>query len=274
MSTDPRQVLASLERGAHKRFGQHFLARPEIVERIVRAAGVQPGDRVIEVGPGLGILTEALLRAQASVTAIELDRDLLGHLAATVPDAKVIPGDATTVDWAEICSGPGTKLVANLPYNVGTVILMNVVRQPGLFSSATVMLQAEVVDRLVARAGDEAYGSLSVHLGARADARVVLNVPPSAFVPPPKVDSRVVRVDLFAAPDTGTAPADFFDRVVSAAFAQRRKMLRNTLGGAYGRDRAEAALEAAGIPSSERAERVDLAGFCALAAALYTSGGT
>jgi 16S rRNA (adenine1518-N6/adenine1519-N6)-dimethyltransferase len=269
MISDPRAVLASLERTAQKRFGQHFLARQDIVDAIVRTAGVRPGDKVVEVGPGLGILTASLVAAGAEVLALELDGALLDHLHRAVPGARVVHADATRAVWPELCAGSGWKLVANLPYNVGTGILMDAVRQPGTFCQATVMLQAEVIDRLAAPAGSDDFAALSVHLQARAAPWIAIEVPPSAFVPPPKVHSRVMRVDVFPTPQTGdAAPADF-DRTVTAAFAQRRKMLRNTLKAAFGAERADAALEAAGIPGTHRAESLDLDGFRRLAAALF-----
>jgi 16S rRNA (adenine1518-N6/adenine1519-N6)-dimethyltransferase len=268
VSDDPRAALRELERGANKRFGQHFLARRDIVERIVRMAGVQPGDRVVEVGPGLGVLTKALVAAGARVVAVEVDGDLVEHLRTEVPEAELMHADATRVDWSQVAPGEGWKLVANLPYNVGTGIVMDVVRQPGRFRSLTVMLQAEVVARMVAAAGTDPYGALSVQLQARARATAWFDVPPSAFVPPPKVVSTVVRIDLLERPDAGPAGVEALDRVVRSAFARRRKMLRGTLGADFGRARAEAALQEAGVEATLRAEEVDLRGFQRIAAAM------
>ena len=261
-------MLRELEGRARKRFGQHFLARRDVVERIVRLAGVRPGDKVVEVGPGLGVLTEVLLGAGAVVTAVEVDGDLVQHLRSFVPDANLVHADATRVDWAALCPGSGWKLVANLPYNVGTGIVMDIARLPDTFCTATVMLQAEVVARMVARANTEAYGALSAELQARAVANALFDVPPSAFVPPPKVVSTVVRLDLLETPAVGPAGSEGYDRVVRAAFAMRRKMLRNTLGAVFGKERSERALQRAGIDPMARAETVDPEGFRALAAAL------
>lgn len=266
---DPRTVLRHLEGRARRRFGQHFLARPDLVDRMVAAAGVSEGDEVVEIGPGLGILTRALLAAGARLTCVEIDRDLAGWIREAFPAAALVEADATRLDWSTVVSGPGASLVANLPYNVGTGLLMDVLRQPGRFARATVMLQAEVVERLVATPRTKAYGALSVQAQARARLLAVVAVPPSAFLPPPKVRSLVVRADLYDTPRTGgIAPADF-DRLVQAAFSHRRKTLRNALAGFVGRDRLPAVLERAGIDGGLRAEALDLDAFGALARAVF-----
>lgn len=272
----PGTVLAGLEQRARRRFGQHFLHRSDLVDRMVRAARVGAGDRVVEVGPGLGILTQALLRTGADVTAFEIDRDLAAHLRSVWPELTLVETDATRVDWASALDGPDVTFVSNLPYNVGTRILTDVIRTPSVFRRAVVMLQAEVVERLVARPGTKAYGTLTVEVAARAKGRAVVAVPPSAFRPPPKVRSLVARFDLFEAPRTGEADPAFFDTVVRAGFSQRRKTLRNALSSTFGRDRAVAALEASGIDPGERAERLEVAAFVALAEALQPAdeGGT
>jgi 16S rRNA (adenine1518-N6/adenine1519-N6)-dimethyltransferase len=271
-SSDPRALLAELERSAQKRFGQHFLARPDIIARIVRLAGVKPGDRVLEIGPGLGVLTEALLAAGAEVVAVEVDRVLAAFLRGRFPTLRLVEADATQVDWGELLGAstpPGAwKMVANLPYNVGTPIVMEAAKRPDVFHSLTVMLQAEVVDRMAAGAADEAYGAMSLLLQARAEVRTLFSVPPSAFVPPPKVSSSVVQAVLRAEPAVGPGGVTAFERVVRGAFAQRRKTLRNALGAALGYAEAERILAEAGIAPGERAERVDAKGFCALAEAL------
>lgn len=269
---DPRAVLAALEQRARKRFGQHFLTDRAVVDRIVRGARVAPGDRVLEVGPGLGILTRGLLAAGASVTAVELDRDLAAWLREALPELTLLEGDAARMDWAATLPGPGWKMVANLPYNVGTGVVMDALRAPATFRSVTVMLQLEVVQRMCAGPGDDAYGALSVEVAARARATFVTLVPPDRFHPPPKVQSAVVRLDLLDAPQVGAVTPAAFDRVVRAAFGQRRKTLLNAVGSVYGRERAQRALGAAGIDPSLRAERLSLDGFRALAEALAVGG--
>ncbi len=265
LGTDPRAELRALEQRARKRFGQHFLRDPAVPARIVRAARVRPGDAVVEIGPGLGILTAALLRAGADLTVVELDRDLAAHLEARVPGLAVVCADAQKVDWAELCA-PGTKVVANLPYNVGTHLVMQLIRKPELFASITVMLQQEVVQRLLAEPGTKAYGALSVEAAARARATFIMRVDPGHFVPPPKVVSAVIRLDLHETPDFGGVSPETFDRVVRAAFSQRRKTLLNALGAVIGRAEAQAALEGAGIDPKLRAERLGLDEFGRLAA--------
>lgn len=267
--THPRAILAVLEQRARRRFGQHFLTRRDLVERMVRGALVQSGDRVVEIGPGLGILTDALLEAGADLTAVELDRDLAAWIAESRPAVRLVESDALRVDWGEVCPGSGWKLVANLPYNVGTALVVELVRHRDRFTSLTVMLQREVVERMLAAPGSKAYGSLSLHVQARARGVFLFPVPPGAFHPPPKVDSAVVRFDLLEAPEVGPAGEDAFERVVRAAFSQRRKTLANSLAAMFGKEQATEALRAAGLSPSARAETLALADFQRLAAALH-----
>ncbi len=270
MSTHPKHLLKDLEQKARKRFGQHFLWDDALVDRIVRAAKIRAGDRVIEIGPGLGILSRALLRAEAQVTAVELDRDLAEFLRESLPELNLVEGDALKIDWSEVAPGSGWKVVANLPYNVGTHVLMDLLRQTNArFHSVTVMLQKEVVDRLLAVPGNKKWGALSIEAQVRAAPLYLLAVPPGSFHPPPKVDSSVVRFDLFDAPQTGGVPPKFFDKVARAAFSQRRKTLTNSLGSRFGRERAAAALVQAGIDPTARAESASLDEFRAIANALH-----
>lgn len=274
MSEDPRALLKQLETRARRRFGQHFLTRTDIVDRMVRGARVKPGHRVVEIGPGLGILTRALLRAEAKVTAVELDRDLAQFVRDTLPEVELIEADAAKVDWAQVVE-PGAKVVANLPYNVGTTVVMQLLRLidngPKRFDSVTVMLQKEVVDRLMAVPGTKQYGALTVEAAVRAQPVYVLSVPPGAFHPPPKVQSSVVRLDIFDTPAVPGSPAHF-DRVVRAAFSQRRKTLANSLGAVFGKDHVRDVIDALGLDLQVRAERLDVASFQALAGALEEPG--
>jgi len=267
LGLDPRGTLRALEQRARKRFGQHFLSDLGVVARIVRGARLAPGDRVVEIGPGLGILTGALLRAGADLQVVELDRDLAAYLREQVPSLIVHEADATQVDWAALFPGGEIKVVANLPYNVGTHLTMQLLRQPAVFRSVTVMLQLEVVQRLCADPGSKSYGALSIEAQARATPTFITAVDAQTFFPPPKVRSAVVRFDLFDAPRTGVDP-DRFDRTVRAAFAHRRKTLLNALGATYGRERSQAALDEAGIEAGLRAAVVDLDGYRRLARAL------
>jgi len=265
---NPRELLRVLEQGARKRFGQNFLTRGDIVSRMVRGARVTDQDTVVEVGPGLGLLTEALVATKAKLTAIELDRDLASYIDAQFgADLRLIQGDALQQDWAALFPEGGVKMVANLPYNVGTQLLIGVLDLPHIFRSVTVMLQHEVVARCVAVPNTKAYGALSIRCQVRGKARFLLPVPPESFHPAPKVQSAVLHIDLFDAPDI-PVPVEAFDRVVKAAFSQRRKTVLNSLGALYGRERTMAALEQAGVDPQLRAEALDLTAFRALAVAL------
>lgn len=265
---DPRSLLRGLEQNARRRFGQHFLTDRGIVRRMVRGARVGEGDRVVEIGPGLGILTESLLEAGVDLTAVELDRDLAAYIRERFPEVRLVEGDAARVDWDDVCPGSGWSVVANLPYNVGTTLVMQLSRQPQRFRSITVMLQLEVVQRMMADPGSKTYGALSVQLQVRGTPRFVLKLPPGAFHPPPKVDSAVVAVDLFDTPRTGSASPEAFDKVVRAAFSQRRKTLRNALAGSWGKEATDAALGASGLDGGRRAEQLSVGEFVALAEAV------
>ncbi len=268
-SDDPRALLRRLEQSARRRFGQHFLTRPDLCDRMVRAAGVSAGDAVIEIGPGLGILTEAILRAEGRVSCYELDRDLAAFLRTFQPSATIIEGDAVKVDWST--ADAGARVVANLPYNVGTRIVTDLLEQGARFPRIVVMLQREVVDRMLADAGDDAYGSLSIFVRSRARASFLFPVPPGAFHPPPKVDSAVILFEPLAAPEVGPAGPGLFDRVVRAAFAQRRKTIANSLSTSFPKSDALAALAKVGIDARVRAETLGIDAFRQLAAALVTT---
>jgi len=258
----PAHLLRQLQHGhARKRFGQHRLAREGVLRRIVDSAGVGPGDRVVEIGPGLGGLTECLLDAGCEVLAVELDRDLAEFLRDRLgdrPGFSLLEQDAMTVDWPEVLPGVGWSCVANLPYNVGTPLVTGLLRHPGRVRQLVVMLQKEVADRMVAPAGDRKRGSLSVYCESRATGRVVVKVPPGAFLPPPKVASAVIQLTLRDAPATGGLDPDDFEDVVQAAFKAPRKTLRRTLGDRFGRARALAALEQAGVDGGARPATLDL----------------
>ena len=270
MSTHPKELLRQLEQRARRRFGQHFLNDDGIIRRIVSGAHLSPGMRVVEIGPGLGVLTEALVGAGAQVTAVELDRDLAQFIRERYPMVDLIEADAARVNWSEVAPNPGTRVVANLPYNVGTKVVMQMLHHPNSFHSLTVMLQLEVVQRIVADPGSRTYGSLSVRAQARARTVFLATVPPSAFHPPPKVTSAVVRLDLYQEPDFGGVPGAFFDRIVKGAFAQRRKTVANSLGSLL-RDKpcAIASLQAAGIDPGTRAEMISLPQYRLLAAEVF-----
>ncbi len=260
-----REVIARFGLDARKSLGQHFLLDLNLTARIVRAAGAMAGRHAVEIGPGPGGLTRALLASEAAtVTAIERDPRCVAALADLVaahPDRlHIIEADALAVDPAALVPPP-RKLVANLPYNVGTKLLVGWLAQAAAFESLTLMFQQEVAERIVAAPGSAAYGRLSVLTQWLAEARIVLRLPAAAFTPPPKVASAVVHLvpypdqpaqDLFAA----------MERVTAAAFGQRRKMLRSALKPL---GEAEALLAAAGIDPARRAETLSVAEFERLA---------
>ncbi len=276
--THPAKLLGELEGRARKRFGQHFLASPSTVERIVALAGIQPGDRVLEVGPGLGVLTEALLGAGARLTAVELDRDLAAaledRLGASIESGalRLVQGDATTLDLDTLLPGDGWVCAANLPYNVGTRILIRMLERPGTFRRLVVMLQREVIERLAAPPGSGDRGSLSVFTQSRAEVRVALRVPPGAFHPPPKVESAVAVLTPRPAPETGGAPVARFDLVVRRVFSAPRKTLRRVLVDSFGVEPAERALAEVGLDPRLRPAELDLLDFGRLALALPEAG--
>lgn len=255
----PAQRLRELEGRARRRFGQNFLVADGLAEAIVARAGVRPGERVLEVGPGLGVLTAALSRAGAQVVAIELDRDLAAALPEVVPLVELIEGDALHVDLPRV-----DRVVANLPYNVATPICMRLLT---LGVPMALMFQREVADRIEADSGSRTYGALSVQIQVRAAVDRLLTLPPAAFHPQPKVHSAVVGFSPHAPPDYGGVDVETFDRIVRLGFSARRKTLTNAFGNQVGRERAVAWCQGAGVHPGARAEQVDLAGWRRLAAA-------
>ncbi|WP_380165723.1 16S rRNA (adenine(1518)-N(6)/adenine(1519)-N(6))-dimethyltransferase RsmA [Jannaschia sp. R86511] len=259
--------------------GQNFVIDVGTVSRIVRLAGVQPGDVVLEVGPGLGSLTVPLLSAGAHVVAVELDDRLAAALPGTVeahlPDAvdrlHVVRGDATRVAGLDLPLAP-TRFVANLPYNVAVPLLLEVLEDVPTVVDGVVMVQSEVADRLCAGPGGRVYGVPSVKLAWYAAARRVGSVAPSVFWPVPRVDSGLVGFTRHDPPVATDARAAVF-ATVDAAFGQRRKTLRQSLAPRAGSAAlAQQALEAAGVDPSTRAERLGVAEFAAVAEALTRAG--
>ncbi|WP_374468601.1 16S rRNA (adenine(1518)-N(6)/adenine(1519)-N(6))-dimethyltransferase RsmA [Phenylobacterium sp.] len=257
-----REVLAEHGLMAKKSFGQHFLLDLNITRKIARLAQVGDGDTVIEVGPGPGGLTRALLETGARVIVVEKDerfRPLLDELAALAPNLTLVLGDALAVDEKALAGGPA-HLVSNLPYNVGTPLLIKWLTGPWTPASLTLMFQKEVADRIVARPDSSAYGRLAVIAQATCQAQLVMDVPARAFTPPPKVDSAVVRLTPRA--DRPAPPRlDALQKLTAAAFGQRRKMLRASLKALGG----EELILAAGLDPQVRAEVVDVDGFLRLA---------
>lgn len=262
-----RESLAAHGLIANKGFGQHFLLDLNITRKIARLAELSEELLVIEVGPGPGGLTRALLETGCRVIAIEKDlrfKPMLDELSqASEGRLTVIFDDALKVDEASLVQGAPTAVVSNLPYNVGTALLIKWLTGPFRPKSLTLMFQREVVDRITAAPDDDAYGRLAVLAAATAVSRKVMDVPAQAFTPPPKVTSAVVRI-VPKAEDMEPRLLDALQKVTAAAFGQRRKMLRSSLK-ALGGDRL---CEAAGLSADRRAETVDLDGFTNLARAL------
>jgi 16S rRNA (adenine1518-N6/adenine1519-N6)-dimethyltransferase len=268
---NPSELRAVLDRHgirASKALGQHFLADPNTARRIIRYAGIAPGDDVVEIGPGAGSLTLALDAAGARVVALELDQHLLPvlHDVLGARPVDVVHGDAMEVDWVHLLRrSPRWAMVSNLPYNVATPVVVRALECAPMIDRMLVMVQREVGERLAARVGTRAYGAVTVKVSYYADAKVVGVVPPTVFTPRPNVDSALVRLKRRPPPVTVDDPASMFD-LVRAGFATRRKTLRNALGDVLG-TQTVAVLEAAGIDPSRRAETLDLQDWAALAAA-------
>ena len=239
---------------AKKRFGQHFLHDADVIDRILRAVDPQPDDHFVEIGPGLGALTIPLIARLPRLTVVELDRDVLPHLkkacGAHLPKLTVIEADALTVDYTALAPAGGKlRLIGNLPYNISTPLLFHLLDHADAVQDMHFMLQKEVVDRMCAEPDDNHYGRLTVTLAARSQCQNLFAVAPTSFDPPPKVDSAIVRVTPraagFAMPDSAA-----FEKLVTVAFAQRRKTLSNALKTLLDPD----AIRAAGVDPSARAE--------------------
>ncbi len=264
-----REVIAEHQLSAKKNLGQNFLLDLNLTRKIARSAGPLEGHTIVEIGPGPGGLTRGLLMEGAKkVIAVERDERVLPALeqisAAYPGHLEIISGDALEVNWPEIVDGP-TKIVANLPYNIATALLIGWLTSdqwPPWFSSLTLMFQKEVAERIVAESGNKTFGRLSVLSQWRADAEKLFDVPRQAFTPPPKVTSSIVHITPHQKPQFD-CKMDALERVTKAAFGQRRKMLRASLKGIL--PNPQQVLENAGIDPTLRAEQLQVKDFCALA---------
>ena len=275
MTLSPRQVrdlLSTHGLTPSRALGQNFVADPNTVRRIARLAEVGPGDHVVEVGPGLGSLTLALAETGASVTAVEIDRHLVPVLREVVSPVgvRVVEGDARRLDWSSLLSeSPEWVLVANLPYNIATPLVLDLLEGVPQIRRMLVMVQREVGERLAAGVGDEGYGIPSVKVAWWATAEVVGRVPATVFVPQPRVESALVRlVRHDVAPAGVDVDRERLFRLVDAGFGQRRKMLRRSLAGLVD----ASAFAAADVRPEARAEELDLAAWSRLASAPATIG--
>jgi 16S rRNA (adenine1518-N6/adenine1519-N6)-dimethyltransferase len=258
-----RALLARHHLTARTSLGQHFLADPNIIRKMVKAAGVAAGDRVVEVGAGTGALTRTLWEAGARVVAVEVDRRLAPVLAEVLAGTEVELHleDALGFDFRGRLEGGGWKMVSNLPYEIGTVLLLDLLRNAEAIEAFTVMVQLEVAQRLTAEAGDEAYGLPSVVVGLLGDARLLFRVPPQVFFPPPRVESALIQIVRRPPPARSGRAIE----LAAAGFGQRRKMLRSSLKGLLA-DPA-GVLAGVGIDATRRAEELSPADYLRLAEA-------
>ena len=270
---EPQNTIALIK--AHdfsfkKRFGQNFLIDSHVLDKIIRGADIGKEDAVLEIGPGIGTLTQALCEAAGEVTAVEIDRDLIPILEKTLAaydNVRIINEDILKLDLSAISEKP-LKVVANLPYYITTPILMGLFESGAPLLSITVMVQKEVADRMQAAPGGKDYGALSLAVQYYAEAEIIANVPPNCFIPRPGVGSAVIRLTKHAAPPVQPKDEKFMFRLIRAAFAQRRKTLVNTLRNdsslSYSREQLETVLAAMGLPAAVRGERLSLAEFAEL----------
>jgi 16S rRNA (adenine1518-N6/adenine1519-N6)-dimethyltransferase len=275
---EAREALAAAGLRPRKRWGQHFLCDAGVARRIVDTAEIHAGTRVLEIGPGLGALTDELARRAAHLHLIEIDPALAARLTerfAGDAHVEVITGDVLELPLERLIGPTPTTVVANLPYNVASPVLFRLLELRARVPRAVLMLQLEMAERLTARPGSKIYGASSVVVQAFAQVRVAFRVSRRSFLPPPEVDSAVVDVRWSPEPRADVGDPELFRAVVRAAFGQRRKMLRNALRTLVEARRpeagtAEAVLRAAGIDPAARAETLDLTAFARLTRALQT----
>lgn len=260
-----KHILRRFKLRAVKNFGQNFLIDPQIVRKIVDAAEISPEDDVLEVGAGIGSLTQGLLEAGARVTAVEIDKKLPAVLKETLAgyeNFNLIVGDVLNLNLSELMPRK-FKVVANLPYYITTQILLELLNRELQATKIVTMVQREVAERMTAVPNSKIYGALSVAVQFRADARKIFDVPPESFLPPPEVTSSVVICDVRR--QNFTVDEDFYFKIVRTAFAQRRKTILNSLA-SFGRDK----IINSGVNPSLRAENLSLEDFARLANALKT----
>ena len=264
-----RHILKTFGLRASKRLGQNFLVDGAVVRAIVEAAEIVPGDRVLEIGPGIGTLTQGLAEAGADVTAVELDKKLPAVLAQTLdayPHVRIVPGDILKTDIPALMGKDSFKVVANLPYYITTPILLALLEAHLPISHLVTMVQKEVADRMVARPGSKTYGALSVAVQYHMAPEIVRSVAPRSFIPAPEVSSAVIACKKHGTPPVSVSDERMFFRVVRASFGQRRKTLFNALSGVgVPKEAVRQALAAAGIDGQRRGETRSLAEFALLA---------
>lgn len=264
-----KHILKTFDIHTSKKLGQNFLIDEGIVHEIVRAAAIEEGETVLEIGPGIGTLTQALAEAKANVVAVEIDKRLPEVLAKTLDgyeNVRVVHGDILKVNIPEIVGGQPFKVVANLPYYITTPIIMTLLERRLPVTKLVTMVQKEVADRMVARPGKKDYGALSVAVQFFTSPEIVAAVPPKSFIPSPAVDSVVICCDVRERPPVDVRSEKMFFRVVKGAFSQRRKTLSNalkTMG--LPAETIKAALEKADIDGARRGETLSLDEFASIA---------
>ena len=261
-----------MEYRTKKRFGQHFLHDQGVIDKIMTAAALDGSQRVVEIGPGLGVLTDRLLPLAAQVEVMEIDRDLIERLnQRSDPGLIVHGGDVLKLPWGELFNQPPYVMVANLPYNISSQVVFRILEYRHLFERLVLMFQREVGERLLAAPGSKDYGILSVLCQLWFDLRNVTLVRPGAFNPPPKVDSIVLHFQRRVTPRVDPVDEGLFRKVVKGAFTQRRKTLRNSLQGAgFMAAEIDAALTTTGIDPGRRGETLHLEEFSALTRAFFS----
>ena len=279
-----RKQVAALEKRydfkTAKSLGQNFVTDPAVTEGIIEAAGAGPKDLVIEIGPGLGVITSKAAAGCGKLVAIEIDKKLLPILAETVgwqPNVKILNEDILQADLAKIVAeekilpdgstAENVRLIGNLPYYITTPILNKLMALPGLFTSLTIMVQKEVAEKMMAAPGAKNYGVISIHVQYFCEIEYIMDVPKEVFLPQPKVDSSVLTLHVRKQPAVQPRDEELFFELVKAGFSQRRKTLSNSLTGVRGKDRdtVAAALEAAGVDPKRRAETLSLEEFANVA---------
>ena len=275
---NPQETIAVLQKygfNFQKKFGQNFLIDTHVLDKIIAAAQIGPDDFVLEIGPGIGTMTQYLAEAAREVVAVEIDRNLIPILADTLSDyanVTVINADILKVDIPALAreknGGKPIKVVANLPYYITTPIIMGLFESNVPLESVTVMVQKEVADRMQTGPGSKDYGALSLAVQYYADPYIVANVPPNCFMPRPAVGSAVIRLTRHEKPPVEVQDPGFMFRLIRASFNQRRKTLQNGLHNApdlsLSKEKVAAALEEMGLPASVRGEKLDLMQFARL----------
>lgn len=262
-----------------KSLGQNFLTDPEVIGAIVSGAEISRGDLVLEIGPGLGVLTDAAAKKAGKVIAVELDRDLIPILTFTLQghdNIKIINQDILKTNINKLIEEEredfsGIKIVGNLPYYITTPILMKLLEENVKADSITIMMQKEVAERIKAEPGGKTYGALSVAVQYRCETEIIAEVPKESFYPAPKVDSEVLKLTVLDEPVVKPKSEELFFRTVKAGFSQRRKTILNSLTAAgYNKDEIKKALKNVGIESIRRAETLSLVDFCNISDYLFS----